>query len=114
MKTGTPAGGGNGPTAPGGTPVAAMTSGGRATRTSVAPAATADLGRIGAPVAGHERQHRPVLGDEDERLHDLVEIAADRLGSALRRGGGRRELLEARLRARGAKEDGDALDGLGP
>ena len=28
MKTGTPAGGGNGPTAPGGTPVAATTSGG--------------------------------------------------------------------------------------
>ena len=73
-----------------------------------------DLRRVGAPVAGHERQHRPVVADEDERLHDLVEIAADRLGSALRRGGGRRELLQPRLGARGAKEDGDTLDGLGP
>ena len=91
-----------------------MTSGGRATRTSAAPAATADLGRVGPTVTGHERQHRTVVADEDERLHDLVEIAADRLGSALRRGGRRRELLEARLRARRAKEDGDALDGLGP
>src|SRR4051794_20455720 len=43
MKIGTPAGGGNGPTPPGETPVAATTSGGRATRTSVAPAATPTL-----------------------------------------------------------------------
>ena len=32
-----------------------------------------DLRRVGPPVAGHEREHRPVVAHEDERLHDLVE-----------------------------------------
>ena len=85
MKIGTPAGGGNGPTPPGDT-----------------------------PVARHERQHRPVGADEDERLHDLVEIAPDRLGSALRRCGGRREFFEPRFCTRGTEKDGNALHGLGP
>src|SRR5262249_30820970 len=68
----------------------------------------------GAAAARHEREHRRLVADEDERLHDLVEVAADRLRSRLRSSGRSRELLEARVGSRGPEERGDALDRLRP
>ena len=56
---------------------------------------------------------RPVVADQDERLHDLVEIAADRLGSALRRSAADVELLEPRLRARRARKTATRSTGSG-
>ena len=56
-----------------------------------------DLLRVAAPVARDERDDGVVVADEDERLHDLVELAADCGGGV---GGGRRavrELLDPRL-----------------
>ncbi len=73
-----------------------------------------DLLRVGSTVPGDERKHRPLLAHEDERLDDLVESATDRLGHGLRSGRVGGELLQTRLGACGAEEDGDALDGLGP
>ena len=78
------------------------------------PAARRDLLGVGAPVAGHEREHRAAVADEDERLDDLRELAAGRLRRVLRGRRALRELLDARLGAELAQERGDALDGLGP
>ena len=43
-----------------------------------------DLGGVAAPIARHERDDRPLVADEDERLHDLAEVAADGVGGVLR------------------------------
>src|SRR5256885_14328983 len=37
-----------------------------------------NLQRIGAPVAGQQREGRPAVADEDERLDDLAGFASDR------------------------------------
>ena len=39
---------------------------------------------IALAIAGHERDDRPLVADEDERLDDLAEIAADGVGRVLR------------------------------
>ena len=62
-----------------------------------------DLQRVRPPVAGHEREHVGPVADEDERLDDLLEPAADRPRRRLR---GRRpvgELLDRRVDRAGSK-----------
>ena len=54
-----------------------------------------DLRRVRAPVAGNEREHRPAVADEDERLDDLRGLAADRV----RRRRGRRRAVAGTPRA---------------
>ena len=73
-----------------------------------------DLGHIGTAVAGNEDEHGPLVADEDERLDDLLETTANRLGRRLRRPRLRLELLEAGLRAARSQEYGHAFDGVGP
>ena len=63
------------------------------------PDGIADLGGIRPAVAGDEREHGLRAADEDERLHDLVEVAADRVCGSLRRRRIARELLEPRFGA---------------
>ena len=113
-RIGRSAGSGNGATAPGAKPVAATTSGGRRHARIGSTGGGADLRRVGPPVAGDERDHGPAVAHEHERLHDLLERAADRVGRRLRGRRARVELLEPRLRARRAQVGGDTLDGLGP
>ncbi len=72
------------------------------------------LARVATTVARHERHYRLVVAEQDERLDDLVETAADRLGGALGRGSIRLELLQARLGACRAEERGHPLDRSGP
>ena len=96
--------GGNGATAPGSKPVASTTSFAFATRTSRAPTAAATLRCVGAAVAGDQREHVLAVADEDERLDDLLEPAADGARGVL---GGRRplgELLDRRVDAAAADE----------
>ena len=113
-KTRSTAGSGNGATAPATKPVAFSH---LLRRRDLRPGRTgrpSDLGRVGAPVARHERDHPAAVAVEDERLHDLSELAADR---ARRVGCGRRarlELLDPRLDAHLAQEARDALDRLRP
>ena len=105
---------GNGATAPGSKPVAATTSSGFATRAYARPGGGGDLLRVRAPVARDEREHRQLVADEHERLHDLRALAADRLG---RRGRGRRalrELLHAGVDGVRAQHGRDPLDRLRP
>src|SRR5207302_5292450 len=73
-----------------------------------------DLGGVGAPVAGCEDDDVAVAAVEDDRLHDLSEVAARRAGGVT--GGWRPdgELFQPRFRARLAEERRDALDGLRP
>ena len=98
---------------PGSKPVAATTSGGRATRASAAPAAAATLAgsarRSPGTSASTGRSSQMKTSDFTiwSRSHPIASAAPCAVG-------GRRELLEPRLRTRGAEEDGDALDGLGP
>ena len=73
-----------------------------------------DLRRVGAPVAGDEREHRPSVADEDDRLDDLRGLAADRARSRLRRRRAARELLEPHVGAALAHDGRDALHRLGP
>ena len=73
-----------------------------ATRTSAAPTAAATFALVGAAVARDEREHVLAVADEDERLDDLLEPAADRARGVL---GGRRplrELLDRRVDRRRA------------
>ena len=68
---------------------------------------------VGAAVARDEREHVRAVADEDERLDDLRELAADRARRVAR---GRRalgELLDPRVDRRRAQDAGDALDRLG-
>ena len=74
---------------------------------------TRDLARVGAPVAGHEREHRPAVADDDERLDDLREVAADAPAPRPPRCRPDRELLDARLRAGRAEERRHTLDSAG-
>ena len=69
---------------------------------------------VGAAVSGHEREHRPAVALEDERLHDLSEVAADgaRGVGAVGVAGG--ELLDPDLGAGLAEERRYPLDRLGP
>ena len=73
-----------------------------------------DLLGVGAPVARDHRDHRPAVADEDERLDDLAELAADRARRRLRGRRPVRELLDARFDAGVAQVRGDALDRLRP
>ena len=61
-------------------PVASSTSRALATRAESASSARATLRGIDAPVARDEREHRSLVAHEDERLHDLVELAAGGVG----------------------------------
>ena len=113
-QDGATAGSGNGATAPGAKPVARSTSSAFAMRAFSAPTSARDLLRVASPVSGNQRDDRLAVADEDERLHDLVELAADGGGGL---GGGRRpggELLDAGLGAGVAKVRGNPLDGLRP
>ena len=76
---------GNGATPPGSKPVACTTSSGRAIRDLGRRDGGRDRGLVRAAVAGNEREHEGAVADEDERLHDLGELAADRGGGVLRR-----------------------------
>jgi hypothetical protein len=73
-----------------------------------------DLLRIASSITGHERHDRPVVAEEDERLHDLAELAAHGVRGVLCGGGAVGKLLDARLDSRFAEEGGDPLDGLRP
>ena len=104
---------GNGATAPGSKPVASSTSSRRGDAGLVRsrpPRRSSPRRRGGRP--GRARR-RSAVADEDERLDDLAELAADRLRRVL---GGRRPSGTPRAapRARCAQEGGDALDRLGP
>ena len=70
---------GNGATPPGSNPVACTTSSGLATRTSAAPSGGRTASSSARRSPGHERQHVGAVADEDERLDDLRQLAADRL-----------------------------------
>ena len=114
MRTVAIFGSGKGATAPGAKPVTSSTSCACATLAALASTARRDLVRVATPIAGHQRDDRLLVTDEDERLHDLAELAADRVGSSLR---GRRavgELVDARLDSRFAEEGGHPFDGLRP
>ena len=71
-----------------------------------------DLLGVGAPVARHERQDLAAVAVEDQRLDDLAELAADRLGARPSRSAFLRELLDAHLGASLAQKGGDPLDGF--
>ena len=73
-----------------------------------------DLLRVAPAVPWNEDDDRPLVADEHERLHDLIEVAAGRGRRVL---GGRRavgELVDARLDSRIAEEGGHPFDGLRP
>ena len=59
-----------------------------------------DRRAVAPPVPRDEREHRPAVGDEHERLHDLPELAAHRVRRHLR---GLRRLLERRRSGRRAR-----------
>ena len=105
---------GNGATAPGSKPVAWTTSSGPGDPHEPGRDRRADLGLVGAPVAGNEREHEGAVAHEDERLDDLGEIAAHRAGRIARRRCAVRELLDPSLDRSSAQEGRDALDGVGP
>src|SRR5262249_52364224 len=67
---------------------------------------------ISAPIAGHESDHRLLVADEHERLHDLGELAAHRVRGVLRRVRAVGELLDTRFGAGFPEERGHALDRL--
>ena len=73
-----------------------------------------DLRRVRPTIAGDERDHGPGVAHEHERLDDLLERAAGRVRSCLRRRRARFELLQPCLRARRPQVGGNTLDGLGP
>ena len=82
--------------------------------TRFASTSRAHLPRVGSTVARHERDEWRPVGEEDERLDDLAERAADRVG---RRFGGRRLvriLLQPRLGPGVTEEPRDPLDRLRP
>ena len=107
-------GAGTGATAPGANPVASSTSCAFATRAELASTARATLAGSPRRSPGTSATTGSLVADEDERLHDLAELAADGVGRILR---GRRavgELVDARLDSRFAEEGGHPLDGLRP
>src|SRR5262245_10052304 len=73
-----------------------------------------DLPGVRPAVTRDERDNRGPVAHEHERLHDLPERAADRVGGGAGRRGRGRKLLEPRLGAGLAQEAGDALDRLRP
>ena len=72
---------------------------GAATRALLGAGGGRDLRRVGPPVAGHEREHAATVADEEERLDDLPEVAADRLRRSPAVGVPVAELLDARVYA---------------
>ena len=73
-----------------------------------------DLREVGAPVTGHERDHRTAVAEDDDRLDDLVDRTSGGAGSILGGRGALLELLEPRLRSCRTQICGDPFDGLGP
>ena len=73
-----------------------------------------DLREVGAPVTGHERDHRTAVAEDDDRLDDLVDRTAGGAGGVLGGRGARLELFEPRLRSCRPQIRGDPFDGLGP
>ena len=114
-STGAPAGGGNGETPPGSNPVAAQTSGGRATRVSAAPTAAATFagsarrfpGRAPAPAVRRHTKTRDLT--IWSRSHPIASAAAVRRRRAGVANSSSRDSAPA-----GSEEGGDALDRLGP
>ena len=72
------------------------------------------LAPVGPAIPGYEHQNRAAVTVEDERLDDLRQLAADRLGRLLGCGRAGRELLDPRLGARISQVHGDPLDRLRP
>ena len=70
---------GNGATAPGSKPVACTHLVGPGDPHELRRDGRADRRLVGAPVARDEREHEGAVADEDERLDDLRQLAADRL-----------------------------------
>ena len=99
---------------PGSNPVAATTSSGLRHARLPGVDESRDLSRVGLAVSGDEDDDGRAVADEDERLDDLPERAADGVGGC----GGRRrlrlELLETRLGARLAEERRHSFDRVGP
>ena len=82
-------------------------------RSCLRPAAI--FARVGAPVARDEREHRAAVADEDERLDDLAELAADGAAAASCAVGVPSGNSSMRASAPAvAQERGDALDGFRP
>ena len=73
-----------------------------------------DLAGIGPPVTGDEDDHGSAVAVEDERLDDLLELAADRAGGVLCSWSSCVELLDSGLDAGLPQECGDPLDGVWP
>jgi hypothetical protein len=72
-----------------------------------------ELGPVGPPVAGDERDDGTVVTDEDEGLDDLRRIDPESLRCVLDGGGSLGKLLEPGFGLCRVEEVGDALDGLG-
>ncbi len=72
------------------------------------------LRRVAAAIARHEGDDGPLVADEHEGLHDLLEVAARGVGRCLRRRRALGELLDARLGSRLTEEGGHPLDGFRP
>src|SRR5581483_2706585 len=66
------------------------------------------------PVAGHERERRTAVADEDEGLHDLRARGADRFGGRARGRRPFRELFDPRVDAGALEHLGDPRDRLRP
>jgi hypothetical protein len=105
-KTRSTRGSGKGATAPAAKPVALSTCSGEAILAREAPA--------GAPVTGDEHDDPTTVAVEDERLHDLAELATrgSRGLHCCRRP--RCKLLDARFGARLPQEQRHPLDGFRP
>src|SRR4051794_2296011 len=73
-----------------------------------------DLDRVRPAVTGQQREQRPAVANEDERLDDLLELAADdarRVARTVRPFG---ELLQARVDPSLAQDGCNSLDLLRP
>src|SRR5206468_12079861 len=71
-----------------------------------------DLALLRAATPRHERQHVLAVADEHERLHDLLEPAADRPRRLLCRRRPGRKLLDRRVDGGDAQKRRNALDGF--
>ena len=94
--------------------MARSTSAGDAIFTRFAPAALRNFRGVAAAVARNEDDHVAVIADEDERLHDLSELAANCCRGVLGRRSAVRELLDSGLGPRLAEVGRHAFDGLRP